>query len=75
MPNEIDAMVGYRIRKQREKLGLTEQEFAAAIGASTTEQLQRHESGDLRVDAKRLFTIKTLLRVELSYFFRGTEPD
>jgi transcriptional regulator with XRE-family HTH domain len=66
----IDRHVGAKVRTRRSLLGLRHDAFAAMIGA-TTEELRRHEVGECRIDARRLYRISRALDVQADFFFEG----
>ena len=66
--NPVDQHVGERIRKRRVLLGLSQQQFAAALGLSF-QQVQKYEKGENRLGASRLFDAARILAVPISYFF------
>lgn len=72
-PNEIDAMVGSRIRERRLLLGMSQTELADAVGI-TFQQLQKYERGRNRVGAGRLYELGRALHVPVAYFFASIDP-
>jgi transcriptional regulator with XRE-family HTH domain len=64
----IDKHIGARIRMRRLLLGIQHEALAEMIGA-TIHELWKHEVGEKRIDAKRLFHIAHALKVPASYFF------
>lgn len=68
--DQIDMIVGERIREQRISLGLSRMQLAAKIDV-THQQLQKYEKGDNRVSAGRLYLIAEALNKPLNYFFNG----
>ena len=58
-PNEIDRLVGSRVRQRRMQLGLSQEELAAALGI-TVPQVQKYEKGINRIGASRLHKIAGL---------------
>ena len=71
-PNEIDRLVGSRVRQRRMQLGLSQEELAAALGI-TVPQVQKYEKGINRIGASRLHKIAGLLGVPISTFFEAHE--
>jgi transcriptional regulator with XRE-family HTH domain len=67
---DIDQLVGDRIRSRRIILGLTQQQMADIIGV-TYQQTHKYEKGVNRIAAGRLFQIAQALGVEVGYFFEG----
>jgi transcriptional regulator with XRE-family HTH domain len=70
----IDRHVGARIRMRRLLIGMTRDAIAALVGATVFE-IQKHEMGENRIDAKRLFRISRVLAVPASYFFEDMKPQ
>ncbi len=68
--NEIDVLVGNRIRARRYALGISQSELGEAIGVRF-QQIQKYETGTNRVSASRLWAVAEKLRVEIEYFFEG----
>jgi transcriptional regulator with XRE-family HTH domain len=71
---DMDRHVGTRMRERRIRLGLTQQEMAALIGA-TYQQVHKYEKGINRLAAGRLYQIAQALDVEVGYFFEGVETE
>ena len=61
-PNEIDRLVGSRVRQRRMQLGMSQEHLAAQLGL-TVPQLQKYEKGVNRIGASRLHKIAGLLGV------------
>ena len=59
---EIDALVGRRVRELRLQLGLTQTQLADAIGV-TFQQVQKYERGSNRISASKLWLIADRLGV------------
>jgi transcriptional regulator with XRE-family HTH domain len=68
----IDRIVGHRLRLARTSRKLSQTQLAEASGI-TFQQVQKYEKGTNRVSASRLFEFATLLGIEISYFFEGSE--
>lgn len=66
--NEIDRIVGRRIRLRRIEQRISQQTLAKGVGV-TFQQIQKYENGMNRVSAGKLMDISKLLDVEISYFF------
>jgi transcriptional regulator with XRE-family HTH domain len=66
--NPIDRHVGSRVRQQRIRLGLSQQELAETLGI-TLELLQEYENGDERIGARHLQVISQNLLASPAYFF------
>ena len=79
-PNEIDRLVGSRVREQRMKLGISQEQLAGALGI-TVPQVQKYEKGINRIGASRLHKIAGLLGVPIGTFFeahtgaQASEPE
>ena len=71
-PNEIDRLVGSRVRQRRLQLGMSQDALAAALGI-TVPQVQKYEKGINRIGASRLHKIAGLLGVPISTFFEAHE--
>ena len=71
---DIDRIVGARMRERRIMLGLTQQQMADLIGV-TYQQAHKYEKGINRIAAGRLSSIARALGVEVGYFFEGAEAD
>jgi transcriptional regulator with XRE-family HTH domain len=69
-PQAVDRHVAARIRQKRVELGMSQETLGEALGV-TFQQVQKYEKGTNRVSAGRLFTIASLLDVDVSYFFKG----
>src|SRR4051812_43045925 len=67
-PNEIDRLVGSRVRQRRMQLGVSQEQLAAALGI-TVPQVQKYEKGVNRIGASRLHKIAGLLGVPIGAFF------
>jgi transcriptional regulator with XRE-family HTH domain len=74
--NQIDAIVGKKIRARRVAAGVTQDSLGKALGI-TFQQIQKYESGTNRVAAGRLYEIANLLNVPVTYFYEGLHhaPD
>jgi len=78
-PNEIDRLVGSRIRVRRMLVGMSQEQLGEALGI-TVPQVQKYEKGINRVGASRLHKVASVLRVSIGYFFEAhdgaavTEP-
>jgi transcriptional regulator with XRE-family HTH domain len=74
LAKRIDDHVGRQIRKQRNLLGLTQEQLADALGISY-QQVQKYETAANRVSAGRLYEIAAKLNTEIGFFFEGLDPD
>lgn len=64
----IDVHVGARICARRKLLQLSQKQMAEKLGI-TFQQVQKYEKGVNRIGAGRLYSIATILGVDVSYFF------
>ena len=72
--NEIDRIVGLRIRERREQLGISQGRLGRHLGL-TFSQIQKYEKGSNRIGAGRLFQIASFLGVPPSHFFEGVAQN
>jgi transcriptional regulator with XRE-family HTH domain len=75
-PNEIDRLVGSRVRQRRMQLGMSQEQLAEQLGL-TVPQVQKYEKGVNRIGASRLHKIAGLLGVPIGAFFEahaGAQP-
>src|SRR3954464_7428854 len=73
-PNEIDRLVGSRVRQRRMQLGMSQEGLAEQLGL-TVPQLQKYEKGVNRIGASRLHKIAGLLGVPIGAFFEAHAGD
>ncbi len=71
-PNEIDGLVGERLRELRMLVGLSQSELAATIGL-TFQQLQKYERGVNRISASKLYLLSRHLNVPVTALFADLE--
>ena len=69
-PNEIDRLVGSRVRQRRMQLGMSQEHLAEQLGL-TVPQVQKYEKGVNRIGASRLHKIAGLLGVPIGAFFEA----
>lgn len=69
----IDEHVGARICARRKLLQLSQKQMAEKLGI-TFQQIQKYEKGVNRIGAGRLYTIASILGVDIDYFFDGISP-
>lgn len=69
---DIDKVIGERIRQRRAVLGLSQQNVSDPLGI-TYQQLQKYEKGTSKVSASKLFVLAKVLDVKISYFYDGLE--
>lgn len=72
--NQIDQIVGRRIREKRNQLGLSVEQVAQSLEISPA-LMDEFESGQQRVGARRLLALAQCLGVSTSYFFASISPD
>ncbi|PIE12195.1 MAG: transcriptional regulator [Rhodobacterales bacterium] len=73
MINEVDRLVGQRMKARRKAMGMSQTDLANAAGVRF-QQIQKYESGANRVSASRLWAIAEALNVEVVFFFEGIRP-
>ena len=66
--DEVDKLVGQRLKTRRAIKGLSQEKLAENIGL-TFQQIQKYESGANRISASRLFQFAKILNVPVNYFF------
>ena len=67
---KADKLIGVKIRAQRLKIGLSQEELGTKLGV-TFQQIQKYEKGVNRVGSGRLYEIAELLEVPVASFFEG----
>lgn len=72
-PHPVDIHVGFRLRKIRESIGVSQEDLGKKTGV-TFQQLQKYESGRNRISASMLYDIGDALGVEPCYFFENYTP-
>lgn len=65
---------GARIRRQRERLGLTQEQLAAKVGHGTVRALQRIEAGMTDMSITSMVRIADVLGIPPSSLLRPTKP-
>jgi transcriptional regulator with XRE-family HTH domain len=70
VPHPIDKHVGGRLRMRRMTLGMSQENFADALGLAY-QQVQKYEKGTNRISASRLQQSSDILRVPVGFFFEG----
>lgn len=68
--DDLDALVGHRVRALRRQRGLSRRALGTEIGASVAE-IGQFEAGLMRVGAARLMRIADALEVHISAFFES----
>ncbi len=71
-PHLTDVHVGNRVRIRRTMLGMSQMKLAELIGF-TYQQIQKNETGAIRMGASRLYALSGVLGVPVSYFFEGLD--
>ncbi len=69
----IDVHVGKRICARRKLLQLSQKQMAEKLGI-TFQQIQKYEKGVNRIGAGRLYSIATILGVDIDYFYGEADP-
>jgi len=72
--NEIDRIVGQRMRQRRESLGISQGRLGRHLGL-TFSQIQKYEKGANRIGAGRLYQIAKYLGVKPSYFYEDLDTN
>jgi transcriptional regulator with XRE-family HTH domain len=67
-PQAVDKIVGARIARRRQALGITQAELAKQVGLST-HQIQKYETGANRVSASTLVRIATCMGDHAGAYF------
>ncbi len=70
--DEVDFLVGRRLKERRRAMKLSQKELGAALGISY-QQVQKYESGTNRISAGRLYNIASLLGLKIEDFFDGAD--
>lgn len=70
----LASMLGLRIRKRRQNLGLTQDALATMLGYSR-EALSHYETGRAGVDTGDLLHIAAVLNVPISYFYESASQS
>ena len=70
----IDVHVGSRIGARRKLLQLSQKELAEKLGI-TFQQVQKYEKGVNRIGAGRLYSIATILGVDIDYFYADMDAE
>ena len=69
---DVDRIIGKRVRERRIMLGLNQQQLAEMVGV-TYQQAHKYERGINRISASRLIKISSALNVEVAWFFETLE--
>jgi transcriptional regulator with XRE-family HTH domain len=70
MADQVDIVVGQRMRRRRRLMGMTQQDLGAVCGVSF-QQVQKYECAQTRVTVAMLWKLAAALDVEVGYFFNG----
>lgn len=68
----IDAHIGFKIRKLRKELGISQGKVAEVLNV-TFQQVQKYENGQNRINCSKLYDISSYFKVSPTYFFNGFE--
>lgn len=74
MRDDIDAMVGRRLRLRRRQLDLSQQDLARVCGV-TFQQIHKYEAAVCRMPVATLWRLAHALEVDISYFFSGLSVE
>ncbi len=69
--DNVDKLVSQKLKMRRMMLGLSQEEVGQAIGVSI-QQIQKYEKAKNRIASGKLFTLATLLKVPINYFFENS---
>jgi len=69
---EIDHLVGSRLRYLREERGITQAQLASEVGI-TFQQIQKYERGNNRISASKLWLFCNIFNVLPNDFFEGLD--
>jgi transcriptional regulator with XRE-family HTH domain len=64
----IDIIIGNRIRARRHVLGINQTDLGKKLGV-TFQQVQKYEKGSNKIVASKLFKLSSEMDVPMSYFF------
>lgn len=67
-PNDVDRLVGSRVRMQRMIIGISQEKLGEALGL-TFQQVQKYEKGTNRISASRLQKIASVLGVSIDFLY------
>jgi transcriptional regulator with XRE-family HTH domain len=74
MSDQVDVVVGRRLRRRRRLLGMTQQELAVICGVSF-QQVQKYECAYNRLSVAMLWRLACAQKVDVGYFFEGLPRD
>ncbi|MBC6904314.1 XRE family transcriptional regulator [Saccharophagus sp. K07] len=72
--DELDRHIGQRLKKLRQREGISAQALAEAI-ESTQQQISRYENGHNKLSATQLYRIACALGVPVSWFYQDFTPS
>jgi transcriptional regulator with XRE-family HTH domain len=72
--NEIDKIIGARLKTARLSAGIRQADLAKAIGSSF-QQIQKYENGVNRISSVALLSLAQMLHVPVLYFYDGLLPS
>lgn len=72
MAHDIDTHIGQRLRRRRWLLGMTQSQVGEKVGIKF-QQIQKYETGQNRVSARRLWDLSKALDAPVTYFFEGVD--
>jgi transcriptional regulator with XRE-family HTH domain len=70
-PSPWDENIGRRLKLRRLQLGLSQESLGLALGV-TFEEVEKYETGNVRIEVARLQQIAEILKVPILFFFGGT---
>ena len=70
----MDAHIGKRLRTRRNVLGLSQNDVGKSIGV-TFQQVQKYERGVSQVAPSKLWDLRKILDVDITYFFDGLDKN
>ncbi len=72
MKHSVDVHVGWKVRKRRWMMGMTQKQLGDSVGVKVT-QIQKYETGTNRISASRMWDIAAAMDVPVSFFFEGLD--
>jgi transcriptional regulator with XRE-family HTH domain len=72
--DDIDRHIGLRLKKLRQKEGVSAQTLADAID-STQQQISRYENAHNKLSAGQLYKVSAALGVPVSWFYQDYQSD
>ncbi len=71
--NDLDIFIGARLKRQRQKLGISQSNLAEKLEVSH-QLIQKQEAGQTRISASMLYQLASYLNVSPAYFYEGYVP-